>query len=157
MQVKKESNILKLVMMRATEVGITLWRNNVGKAWMGKKIAFTKASVVGLDGRTRTFTPADAAIVQYPRIVTFGLTQGASDLIGVEPYTVKTSDVGRKLGLFVAMEVKTTTGRASQVQKHFLEYVESVGGRAYLVRSPDDVSRTTFPGRLRNEDDHDDT
>jgi len=61
------------------------------------------------------------------RYVTFGLCVGSSDLIGWS-----------NTGLFVAVEVKTTTGRATPEQLAFLRAVEISGGLAFLCRSVDE-------------------
>jgi hypothetical protein len=53
---------------------------------------------------------------------------GGSDLIGW------TSD-----GIFIAIEVKTKTGKASQKQLNFIEQVKKSGGKAGIARSVDDA------------------
>lgn len=56
---------------------------------------------------------------------TFGLIKGAADLIGVvAPY-----------GRFLALEVKTKTGRATKEQLQFLSLVNRMGGVGRLVRT----------------------
>lgn len=57
-----------------------------------------------------------------------GMVPGASDLIGVGPG-----------GRFIALEVKTTTGRVSDEQKMFMELVRKKGGFAAVVRSVDEA------------------
>ena len=59
------------------------------------------------------------------RKVRFGLVVGASDLIGL------LSPSGR----WVALEVKTETGRPTAEQLQFLDVVRSRGGFACIVRS----------------------
>lgn len=53
---------------------------------------------------------------------------GGSDLIGW------THD-----GIFLAIEVKTKTGRASDKQLNFIDQVKKSGGRAGIARSADDA------------------
>lgn len=53
---------------------------------------------------------------------------GGSDLIGW------TSE-----GIFLAIEVKTETGKATQKQLNFIEQVKKSGGRAGVARSADDA------------------
>jgi hypothetical protein len=50
--------------------------------------------------------------------------------------------VGQKIGQFVALEIKTPTGRARQDQHDFIEHVRSRGGLADIVRSPQDAIDT---------------
>jgi hypothetical protein len=61
------------------------------------------------------------------RPVRYGLANGSSDLIGIVA------------GRFVALEVKTLTGRASDEQNLFLNLVRQKGGFACVVRSVDDA------------------
>lgn len=63
-------------------------------------------------------------IMNGGRMVHFGLCVGSSDLIGVH-----------KSGRFIAMELKTATGRASRQQADFINLINSMGGAAALIRS----------------------
>lgn len=64
------------------------------------------------------------------RWVHFGIANpGGSDLIG----WVKVAGVA----VFLAIEVKTTTGRATQQQIDFIKFVRLHGGRAGIARSVD--------------------
>jgi len=59
----------------------------------------------------------------------FGLIAGAADLIGlVKPW-----------GRFLALEVKSKTGRASKEQTQFLALVNRMGGVGRLVRSVEEA------------------
>jgi VRR-NUC domain len=58
------------------------------------------------------------------RPVAFGLHKGSSDLIGMTP-----------TGQFLAIEVKTPTGRVSPDQTNFIRAVIAQGGRAGIARS----------------------
>jgi len=53
-----------------------------------------------------------------------GLCKGSSDLIGWHIHT----------GLFVALEIKTPTGRLSEEQKNFLDQVNKAGGIGIVCR-----------------------
>lgn len=72
---------------------------------------------------------------------------GVSDLIGVTGYVVKPEDVGRTIGVFTAMEVKTATGRVRDEQSGFVARVLKLGGIAGIVRSPEDAEKliSDFP------------
>lgn len=102
-----------------------LFRNNRGKAWMGKVISRQDGLV--------TLTNA--------RHVEFGLTNGASDLIGLTQIQVTPEWVGRVLAVFTAGEVKRRGERVPEHQQQFVDFVRAFGGLADVVRSPDDALR----------------
>ena len=58
------------------------------------------------------------------RPIRFGLCVGSADIIGV-----------CKDGLFLGVEIKTATGRASPAQTAFIAAVRRAGGRAGVARS----------------------
>jgi hypothetical protein len=43
--------------------------------------------------------------------------------------------VGQQVAVFVALEVKTPKGRATDEQKNFVNVVNAAGGKAAIVRS----------------------
>ena len=53
---------------------------------------------------------------------------GVADILGCLPG-----------GKFIALEVKTRKGRATQNQKDFLQRISMLGGKAAIVKSIDDV------------------
>jgi hypothetical protein len=57
--------------------------------------------------------------------IRFGLCVGSSDLIGIAPG-----------GRFLAVEIKTSKGRATTEQLRFIEAVRARGGIAGIARSP---------------------
>lgn len=67
--------------------------------------------------------------------VHYGLCVGSSDLIGFKTRTITADDVGQRVAVFVALEVKTATGRVSPDQKRFIEFVTAAGGISGVVRS----------------------
>lgn len=84
------------------------------------------------------------------RPVSTGLTVGASDLIGmVKCDVVKLPPMDQDgyasmayrqtIARFLALEVKTTTGRERPEQKLFRDLVNNMGGFAAVVRSVDDA------------------
>lgn len=87
--------------------GIRVFRNNVGTA-----------------------TTADG------RFIKFGLCPGSSDLIGWTEYVIQPEDVGHRVAVFTALEVKTPTGRVTCQQRNFIDAVRRAGGIAAIVRSP---------------------
>ena len=63
-------------------------------------------------------------VQESDRAIRYGVGTGGSDLLGIAPG-----------GLFLAVEVKTATGRVSPEQLRFLELVYESGGVACLTRS----------------------
>jgi hypothetical protein len=67
---------------------------------------------------------------------------GVSDLIGVTEYVIRPEDVGRKVGVFTALEMKATKGgRVSNEQKNFGSRVLAHGGIFGVVRSGDEMEK----------------
>jgi len=96
--------------LKASEMGSTLWRNNVG--------GFRN---------------------DQGRWINFGLCVGSSDLIGFTPVTITEDMVGKVLAVFTAMEVKTETGTLRKEQKKYISFVQKHGGIAGVVKSKKDV------------------
>lgn len=103
-----ETRLMHLIMLALSDAGCIVWRNNTGKAWQGKPIHRAGNQV----------TLADAFQIPY------GLCVGSADLIGVSP-----------CGRFLAVEVKTATGRVSKEQQIFIDAVRRSGGIAGIARS----------------------
>jgi hypothetical protein len=82
------------------------------------------------------------------RFLRFGVT-GMSDIIGVMPVTLDcTYDAsGRTLtrtsfrGSFLAIEVKSATGKTTPAQDDFLARVNAAGGKGFVARSVGDVQK----------------
>lgn len=109
MSKKTESLILKEIIAALSMGGVPLWRNNTGKART-------------VDGR----------------FIKFGIPSadgGGSDLIGITPVTITADMVGKKIGVFTAVEVKSKSGRATKAQLQFIENVKNWGGIAGVARS----------------------
>ena len=73
------------------------------------------------------------------RTVQAGMGKGTSDLIGIVSHVVTPADIGRTVGVFLAMEVKTDIGRARIEQSAFLTRIADLGGLGGIVRSDDDA------------------
>ena len=104
-----ETKIQNRIMMDMSEKGYLVWRNQVGL-------------FKTLDGRT----------------VNIGI-KGSSDLMAVKPTVITPEMVGQTLAVFVAVEVKTATGRQSEPQKKWQKAVEKLGVKYILARSEDDI------------------
>lgn len=103
-----ETILQRQILMALSEAGCVVWRNNTGVAYAGRVIHRAGQQV----------TLADA------RMIPFGLVVGGSDIIGIAPD-----------GRFLAVEVKTKTGRVTKEQQTFIDAVCRAGGRAGVARS----------------------
>jgi hypothetical protein len=92
---RSEANILNDCMVALSASGCIVWRNNTG-----------------------------ALPDKNGRIIKFGLCNGSSDIIGINPD-----------GKFLAVECKNANGRATPEHKRFLAAVIAGGGRAGIARN----------------------
>lgn len=80
------------------------------------------------------------------RVIRYGVgNPGGSDLIGIKTITVTPDMVGKRIGVFTAIEVKTPTGKATEQQQRFLSMVGVMGGIAGVARSVDDARKLLAP------------
>lgn len=100
-----------------------LFRANVGQAWAGDV----------------TKLPGNRVVIDNARPFSTGLPPGFSDLFGLVSVEITPDMVGQKVAIFTALEVKTSTGRASSGQKDFLAAVKANGGRSGVARSVADA------------------
>lgn len=68
------------------------------------------------------------------RYVRFGLAPGSADLIGIF-----TPDLRNPVGVFIAAEIKTPTGRQTDEQKRWEQLVTSKGAAYAVLRSVQDA------------------
>lgn len=101
-------------MIAATKAGARLFRQNVGRAWVGAVVSQSPGRLV-----LTNYRPLHA-----------GLCAGSSDLIGWTPD-----------GRFLAVEVKSERGRLTGQQERFIEAVRLAGGHAGDARSVEDAMR----------------
>lgn len=128
---KPETHLVRRLMLRATELGARLLRNNVAMLWAGKVERYSR--------RVAVFVNSGDVVIRNARPVQAGLCVGSSDLIGWTPHVVTAADVGRTVAIFTAVEAKTLRGKPSMAQISFLDAVRAAGGRAILARSTDDL------------------
>lgn len=112
---KQEKDIVNEILLRASERGHRLFRQNTGKGWVGKSRVSR-----GLQGDMVTITQARPLIA--------GLCVGSSDIVGWSA-----------TGTFVALEVKTPGVRATPAQKAFIAAAASCGCIAAVVYSADEA------------------
>ena len=99
----------------------------MGTGWAGQATRVTAGNLRAVGGSLR---PGDV-VIRGGRPLHAGLCLGSSDLIGYR-------SIGG-IAQFVALEVKSTTGRLSPEQRAFIEVVQAAGGCAGVVRSVEDA------------------
>lgn len=118
-----EKNLKNSIIKDCSEYGMTMFNNPVGTAWVG------------------AYNPVMRAVLN-PQPITYGLTVGSSDLIGITPIKITEDMVGKTVGVFTGIEVKLdknghygeTTG-----QRKFGEFITKNGGFYILADCFDDV------------------
>jgi hypothetical protein len=107
-----ETKIQNLILMALSKAGCLVFRNETAGAWVGKVLHKEAGQV--------TLTDA--------RMIRFGLAVGSSDIVGIAP-----------CGRFLAIEIKTSKGRATKEQLRFIEVVNKAGGISGIARSVEDA------------------
>ena len=99
---KSEKRIEQEIILKASELGCVLFKNNVGVAKLQ-------------DGTT----------------IRYGLGNGSSDLIGIAPVKITPNMIGETVGIFLSVEVKKNkkgSYKATEGQKNWLTMVSRRGG-----------------------------
>lgn len=128
-----ETIIMKKIMAAVSRAGARIFRNNVGKGWIGQSERVMQPGMVYCN-------PGDVVIRQARRIE-FGLGVGSSDNIGWVSKMCTPAMVGKKVAIFTAIESKTATGRASDEQKNFIRRVQEAGGYAGIARNEEEATK----------------
>jgi hypothetical protein len=121
-----EADFMRRCLKRATEMGARLFRNNVGRAWVGDE-AIKMPN--GKDVLLRNARPFRSGV------------PGMSDLIGWVPVTITPGMVGQTVAVYAAVETKTARGRATEEQKAFISVVSGAGGMAGIARTDADLDK----------------
>lgn len=121
---------MRRCLKRATEMGARLFRNNVGRAWVGNDQKITRSGMYHVE--------AGSVILGNARPFKAGVP-GMSDLIGWVPVEITPEMVGKTLAVYTAVETKTARGRATAEQKQFIDVVSQSGGRAGIARTDGDL------------------
>lgn len=111
-----------------------MFRANVGRGWQGtgKPVRFSK--------ETHVVAKRGDVLLRGARPFDTGLPTGFSDLFGVTSIVITQEMVGKRVGVFYAMEVKDKA-KASSEQANFLQAVKNNGGIAGIARSVEDARR----------------
>ena len=115
----KETNIMKLIQIRASELGGRLLRNNNAKGWMGDAKIISQGVVMIHDARR----------------LHAGLGNGTGDHIGWTPVTITKEMVGKEIAVFTSVESKSKRGVVEGEQQDFYDLVKKSNGIAIIARS----------------------
>ncbi len=130
-----EHAVQQRILLACGSGDVRLWRNNVGTGWAGPS---TRVTAGNLGAIARGLRPGDV-VIRNGRPLHAGLCVGSSDLIGYHSMVVGPEQVGQRLAVFAAVEVKSATGRPSKEQQQFLNHISTVGGKAGIARSVEDA------------------
>jgi hypothetical protein len=122
-----EHEIQQRILLACGSGTTRLWRNNVGTGWAGQATKITPGNIRAVAAALR---PGDV-VVRQGRPLHAGLCVGSSDLIGYRQVD--------GMAQFVALEVKSATGRPTAEQTQFVDHINGAGGVAGIVRSVADA------------------
>lgn len=128
---QSEAVIQQDIRLYASQIGASLWRNNIGVAQdaTGRHIRY------GLGNDSKRIND------QFK----------SSDLIGVTPMMITPAHVGRMVGVFTAIEVKQAGwqyggSEREQAQWKYLQLVASKGGFATFATAKEDYAKCLING-----------
>ena len=100
-----------------------IFRANVGEGWNGRII-----SKVG-----------DKITLDNAHRISTGLPRGFPDLFGLKTVTITPEMVGKKIAVFVFIEVKKNGGKATENQKHLHSFLQNAGAVGGIAHSPSEA------------------
>lgn len=122
---------MKSCMKAVSGLTCKVFRNNVGKTWVGKSV------FVRSDGNY--FCRRGDVIIRKARRFHAGLCEGSSDAIGWKTVKITPEMVGKNVAVFIAIETKTEKGHTTKAQKNFISAVKKAGGFAGVARNAQDA------------------
>lgn len=121
MDITTEKDVERTLILHASQIGSTLFKNNVGM-----------------------YEDSRGNVIKY------GLCNGSSDLIGWTPVTITEDMVGKRIAVFTAVEVKKNKNgkyKATEEQKAFISAVLRNGGYAGVADCQKDLEDIVFLSR----------
>lgn len=118
-----EQALLKKLLVEFSRLGGRLFRNNTAKAWAGQGIR----------------QPDGSVLVKSARLLTAGLCEGSSDLIGWTQIKIGPEMLGREIAVFTAIEGKTKKTKVTKAQRAFIDAVNLNGGIGVIAYDWNDV------------------
>lgn len=127
-----ETNLVRLIMLRASQMNNRLWRQQTGMGWIGKSTQIKQLQTV-------TLNPGDV-VIENARPFHAGF-EGQPDTGGWVSVIVTPDMVGQRIAIATQIEVKTETGAKRKKQIAFGEMARSMGVRFGFARSVADAER----------------
>jgi hypothetical protein len=125
---RSEASVLRSLLLVSSHLGARLFRN--------------------ARGIERVALKSCASCNRYGRTVSYGLANGAPDLIGWMPIVIGPEHVGKTVALFVGIEAKRPEGGTlSEDQRRFLAALERAGAVCGVARSAGDLETMIAPWR----------
>lgn len=119
----KETGIQNDIRKAVAKAGAVTFRNTTAQGWAGKVV-----------DRGHGY-----ATIANPSPLIAGLCVGSADVIGWKSVEITPEMVGQKVAVFVALEIKTPVGEASEEQMRFVGAVRKAGGIAGFPTSPEEA------------------
>lgn len=111
---------------------LVLWRNETGAysemctvQWLRELLGVLDNSLGNGPSQRAAIAMLRDVLSKSNRYISYGLTKGSSDLIGIL----------KPNGRFFALELKTLTGKVTEEQVMFIKLVNSMGGYAAVART----------------------
>lgn len=129
----QETNLVRKIMLQlGKNPNIRIFRNNVGKCWIGASKKFTKPTTVNVK--------SGDVLIENARYFEAGLCVGSSDLIGLEAVIITPEMVGTEVAVFLAVEVKLPKGKVDTKQIDFIGMVNKLGGKGIICRDENNIN-----------------
>lgn len=114
----KETDVQNIIRLEATELGIRLWRNNVGATWT-REGSFIRYGLCN----------ESSAVNEKCK---------SADLIGIRPVLIEGWMVGGTIGQFVSRECKSSDWKPDKSKRYLAQIawrdlIRSMGGDAEIV------------------------
>lgn len=126
----EEIALMKTLQVEASRMGARLFRQNVGKAWIGESKRFSKPEKISV-------MPGDV-LVKSARLFSAGI-KGMSDLGGWTPVKITEEMVGQTIAVYTQVEVKDGA-KTSDEQENWIAAVLRAGGLAGIARNISDLT-----------------
>lgn len=126
-----EAEIMRAIMVKASQLTHRLFRNNVGQAWAGQQVRVAKPTLLMV-------WPGDL-LLRNSMPINFGLCKGSSDTIGWRSVEITPDMVGKRFAQFAACEVKDK-GQPTDDQRSFMTAVRVAGGWAEVAHSAEEYA-----------------
>lgn len=100
----------------------------------------TQIRIACNQGGTRAWRNNIAKLKVRGQWVNYGIPgKGGSDLLGLHKMEILPEHVGKSVAVFVAIEVKSATGKTTPHQDSFLDFIKNQGGISGVARSAEEA------------------